>query len=249
MLNIFNHLAKGTENPISVLLKLPANSEHVMMLRIPYSEPIFQYGPKFSKNTWWYSLTYYHRNVLVLLWYPVINCLTLLQLHDLEPRPPANHLFFCHLPSPPTVLHPKTHHTELLVHSEQTRLQPSNKYMTILSPLLTVSYVQDIILSTYFGQSSTMLLSIMTPSLEMRTLKLRGQTKAIKAKARKWQDQHGLSKSTNHFTVLHYSSAFCKEQVFLLFCTWQIHSSSLSSGVSSPPRSLHNPLYSQPRLG
>lgn len=100
MLNIFNHLAKGTENPISVLLKLPANSEHVMMLRIPYSEPIFQYGPKFSKNTWWYSLTYYHRNVLVLLWYPVINCLTLLQLHDLEPRPPANHLFFA------TSLHP-----------------------------------------------------------------------------------------------------------------------------------------------
>lgn len=87
MLNIFNHLAKGTENPISVLLKLPANSEHVMMLRIPYSEPIFQYGPKFSENTWWYSLTYYHRNVLVLPWYPVINCLTFLQLHDLEPHP------------------------------------------------------------------------------------------------------------------------------------------------------------------
>lgn len=51
MLNIFNYLAKGTEKPISVLLTLTANSVHVMMLRIPYSEPIFQYGPKFSQNT------------------------------------------------------------------------------------------------------------------------------------------------------------------------------------------------------
>lgn len=49
-LSIFNYLAKEAENPISVLLTLTANLEHVMMLRIPCSEPIFQYGPKFSQS-------------------------------------------------------------------------------------------------------------------------------------------------------------------------------------------------------
>lgn len=115
MLNIFNYLAKGTEKPISVLLTLTANSVHVMMLRIPYSEPIFQYGPKFSQNTLWYSLTYYHGNVLVLPWYPTINCLTFLYLNDLEPCLPAKQLFFA------THLHllqsytPASSCTELLV--------------------------------------------------------------------------------------------------------------------------------------
>lgn len=129
-------------------------------------------------------------------------------------------------------------------------LQPSNKYMTILPPLLTVSYVPDIILSTLHALFQSIFnntLSIMTPSLEMRTLKLRGQTEAVKAKPRKWQNQHGLSKSTNHFTVLHYSSAFCKEQQSSYFFAFDKFTHQASVQVF--PGNLHNPLHSQPRLG
>lgn len=147
MLNIFNYLAKGTENPISVLLTLTANSVHVMMLRIPYSEPIFQYGPKFSQNTSWSSLTYYHGNVLVLPWYPTTNCLTFVYLNDLEPCPPANQ-YFCHPPWSPAVLYPN-------IQLDRTTCSRLNKPCSgsLITSLLHTStsdcfYVPGVMLST-----------------------------------------------------------------------------------------------------
>lgn len=105
-LSIFNYLAKEAENPISVLLTLTANLEHVMMLRIPCSEPIFQYGPKFSQSPLWYLLAYYHGNVLVLPWCPIINCHLLLYMPHLGLCLSVKHIL-CRSLEYPRVLHCK----------------------------------------------------------------------------------------------------------------------------------------------